>query len=163
MAYRDRTRQWYQRKKNLPELSLKGRALAFLGRREHSRAELARKLASHAESREQVETLLDELIQQGFLSDERFAESRINARAGRHGSQRIARELRQKGVAEAVVTEMVADLKTDDLQTAKALWARKFGVPPKDAKEKGRQIRFLQSRGFSFDIIRRVLAVDEDE
>ncbi|HVK54138.1 MAG TPA: recombination regulator RecX [Burkholderiales bacterium] len=149
------------RKQSLSELSLKARAVAFLARREHTRRELARKLAPHAESAEQMETLLDELVQQGFLSDERFVESRVNARIGRYGSRRIAQELLEKGVSETLVTEAVANLKADDLQTARALWARKFDAQPKDAKEKARQIRFLQSRGFSFDIIRQVLGQDD--
>ena len=110
-----------------------------------------------------METLLDELIKQGFLSDERFVESRINARAGQHGSRRIARELLEKGISESLVATAVDNLKSNDLQTARALWTRKFGAPPNDVKERARQMRFLQSRGFSFDVIRRVLDMDDSE
>lgn len=110
-----------------------------------------------------METLLDELVEQGFLSDERFVESRINARIGQHGSRRIARELLEKGISESLVAIAVDNLKANDLQTARALWMRKFGTPPNDAKERARQIRFLQSRGFSFDVIHRVLDMDDFE
>lgn len=144
-----------------PKLDLRARALKSLARREYSRAELTKKLAPEAESTEQLETLLDELTRQGFLSDARFSESRVNARAGRYGSRRIAQELRQKGVAKDLAEQAVVGLKENDLLTARALWRRKFGAPPGNIEEKARQIRFLAARGFSFDIIRRVLNEEE--
>ena len=86
---------------SLPELSLRARAVQLLARREHSRSELARKLAPHAQSREELETLLDDLVRQGFLSDLRYAESVARSRGARYGSQRVVQELRQKGVTDS--------------------------------------------------------------
>ena len=145
-----------------PEPSLKARAIGFLARREHSRAELAHKLGPQAETREEVETLLDELVKQGFLSDARYAEGVVRTRGGRFGSQRIAYELRQKGVTESVVEKIAGQLKAADLQTARAAWQKKFGVLPSDGRQKGKQVRFLQSRGFSMEVIDRVLRAIKD-
>lgn len=143
---------------------MKARAIALLARREHSRLELARKLSAYSESQEEINALLDELILRGFLSDERFTESRINVRKNRYGSRRIVNELLEKGVDEDLVTKAVASLKQADKETAKLVWERKFGgVLPKDAKEKAKQIRFLQSRGFDFDVINNVLNDNGDE
>mgnify|MGYP000975580650 CR=1 FL=1 len=75
--------------------SLRARALSYLARREHSRVEMRRKLAPHAESPEQLDSLLDTLEAQGLLSIERFAESVVHRRAGRFGAARIRQELRQ--------------------------------------------------------------------
>lgn len=142
---------------------MKARAIALLARREHSRFELARKLSAYSENQEEINALLDELILRGFLSDERFTESRINVRKNRYGSRCIAKELLEKGVNEGLVTKAVASLKEEDKETAKLVWERKFGVLPKDAKEKAKQIRFLQSRGFDFDVISSVLNDKGDE
>ena len=114
-----------------------------------------------AESPQQLETLLDDLVLQGFLSDARFAESRVNARTGRYGSRRIARELQEKGVPSELIAEAMAGCAVNDLSTARSLWLRKFGARPVNMREKARQIRFLSARGFSFDVIRRMLEEDE--
>jgi regulatory protein len=127
--------------------------MRFLARREHSRAELAQKLARHAASGEQIEALLDDLVRQGFLSDARYAEMVARTRGARFGSERVAHELRRKGVPDALLEKTVGELRAGDLATARAAWQKKFGAFPKDAKEKARQIRFLQSRGFDLETI----------
>ena len=78
-----------------PTLSLKGRALKYLAAREHSRVELTRKLAPHAESPEQVAQVLDELEQKGWLSAQRFADSMLHSKAARYGAARLKAELAQ--------------------------------------------------------------------
>lgn len=144
-------------------MTLRERALGYLSRREHSRADLARKLAPHGEA-EEIKALLDDLAGRGQLSDARFAESLAHARAGKYGSRRLAHELREKGVAEALAAEAVSAARTDDLAAARAVWQKKFGAPPADATDKARQFRFLLSRGFPPDVVRRVVGgmVDED-
>ena len=136
--------------------------MRFLAQREHSRAELTQKLAAHAESHEQIEALLDDLVRQGFLSDARYAEAVARTRGARFGSQRVANELRQKGVADSLANETTKELREGDLATARVIWQKKFGSFPKDAKEKARQVRFLQSRGFSLDTIFMLLRDDAD-
>ena len=133
--------------------------MRFLARREHSRAELTQKLTPLAESNEQIAALLDDLARQGFLSDARYAEMVARTRGARFGSQRVAHELRQKGVPDSLVNETIRELREGDLATARVIWEKKFGSVPKakDAKEKARQVRFLQSRGFSLDTILTLL------
>jgi regulatory protein len=141
-------------------ITLHERALAWLARREHSRAELARKLAPHDEAGEMA-ALLDELERTGQLSDSRYAEALAHARAGRHGSLRLKADLRNKGVAEADAAEAISEACTRDLATARAVWARKFGQLPANAAERARQMRFLAGRGFPLGIILRIVGGDD--
>lgn len=142
--------------------SLAARALALLARREHSRAELRRKLAAYAESAEQLEQLLDELEQQRRLSDVRYAENRVSIRGRRYGNARLDREMRQVGVApEAIASALAAA--GDEVGRCRAVWQKKFGLLPDTPAEQAKQQRFLQYRGFSQDSIRRVLQAQNEE
>ena len=138
---------------------LKARALRFLARREHSRAELSRKLAPHAESAEALLFLLDELEKRKQLSDERYAEVRAHWMARKYGAAKIRQDLKAKGVAEEVAARVSTD---GELERARAILARKYRDAATTAEEKARRMRFLQGRGFSFDTIRGALAVDEE-
>lgn len=144
-------------------LKLETRALRYLARREHSRRELEKKLSVHEQSPQVLSDLLDQLEQQGFLSTERFAEQTSRTRRPRFGSQRIVHELKEKGVDTAHIAGLLPDLKETDLETARQIWQKKFGTPPADIKERGRQMRFLTNRGFPSDIIRAVLLQAEKE
>ena len=139
---------------------LRQRALRLLALREHARAELKRKLAPHAEasghSEEQLEALLDDLVARRLLSDARYAEMRVSVRGNRYGNARLAQELRRAGVPPETAGEALAAA-GDEMARAQSVWARKFATLPTDASERARQIRFLMSRGFSSDTIRRVL------
>ncbi|MCO5121981.1 MAG: recombination regulator RecX [Burkholderiaceae bacterium] len=137
--------------------SLRARALSLLARREHSRLELRRKLAPHAESPEQLDTVLDTLESQGLLSNERFADSVVNRRAARFGTARIRQELREHGLPAELVGEHLAELDRTEYERAHEVWARRFGTPPADLPERMRQARFLAARGFRADVVRRVL------
>lgn len=142
----------------MPESGLRERALQLLARREHSRLELRRKLAPYVEEEAELASLLDDFEKRGWLSERRFVEQVVHARSGRYGSRYIAQELRQKGVAEALIEQTLPQLKESELETARAVWAKKFGAPPADAKDRAKQARFLQGRGFGLDVIFRVLA-----
>lgn len=137
--------------------SLKARALSLLSRREHTRHELGKKLASHAESPEVLDTLLDSLSEEGLLSDERAAEAVLRMRHGRHGLLRIRQELQQRGVPEAVAAKTLESAREAELVSARQVWAKKFSHPPGNADERARQGRYLQNRGFSLAVIRQVL------
>jgi regulatory protein len=139
------------------EISLRERALAMLARREHTRAEMTRKLSPHSEYPEQVEQLLDALVARGWLSETRFAESRANALARKFGSRKIEHDLRSRGVSAEVVEHAVEQTRTQELDNCRAAWQRKFGVLPQNAAERGRQMRFLAGRGFSTEAVRQVL------
>lgn len=145
------------------EPSLKSRALRCLSRREYSRSELARKLAPHAESAEQLDTLLDRLVQEKLLSDERFAASLVHRRAQQRGASVIRHELRTHRLDDELVAAHVAELARSEPVRARALWKRRFGSLPTSTAERARQSRFLLSRGFSADVVRRVLAGSGDE
>jgi regulatory protein len=135
---------------------LKARALRYLARREHSRAELARKLAPHAESRETLDALLDQLASKKQLSDERYAEERARSLARKYGTAKIRHDLRSKGIAEEIVARTCAG---DELARARAILSRKYRDPANTREERARRARFLQSRGFSIDVIVRLLDV----
>lgn len=148
-----------------PELSLRTRALQYLARREYSRAELRGKLLPHVQIEndfEQVqavdlEALLDDLTARGWLSDVRATTQLVHAKRSRFGTQRITHELRQRGIAEELIEAALPALKESELETARDVWQKKFGHLPQDAKEKAKQMRFLQSRGFGFEVIFEVL------
>lgn len=138
-------------------VSLKVRAMRYLARREHSRAELHSKLLPYVQEGEDLDAVLAELEENHWLSDARAATLLVDSKRGRFGTQRIAHELRQKGIAENLIAEAVPRLKETELDAAHEVWQRKFGTRPQDAKEKAKQIRFLQSRGFTMDVIFKVL------
>jgi len=140
-------------------IELKVRALRYLARREHSRAELARKLAPHAESPGSVESVLDELAIKRQLSDERYAEVRTHWLARKYGAAKIRQDLKAHGVAEAVIDRISAD---GDYDRAKAILARKYREPATTREEKAKRARFLQGRGFSYEIIRKVLSTEDE-
>ena len=135
---------------------LRQRALRLLARRDHARAELKKKLAPHAESEEALDALLDDLAGRRLLSDARYAEMRVAGRSGRYGNARLAQELKAQGVANDVTAEALAAA-GDELARAHAIWRRKFGTLPATAAERASQTRYLMNRGFSGDVIRRVL------
>jgi regulatory protein len=139
---------------------LRQRAVQLLARREHTRAELVRKLAPHG-TREDIEIVLNELAGSGLQSDARFAESYLRSQAARLGAARLCQTLRQKGVAPELIVDHVKDL-ADELERARTVWQKKFSVVPADRNDWARQARFLQSRGFSVEIIRKLLKEAEE-
>lgn len=138
-------------------LSLRGRALGYLSQREHSRVELARKLAPYAESESQLQTLLSQLVSEGWLSDARFAQSLAHRRSQRYGLRRIAAELATHGLQASDQEAVLGDLKQTEIQRARQCWARRFGEAPRSALERVKQQRFLLQRGFTSEAIRAVL------
>ncbi|WP_157265474.1 regulatory protein RecX [Azohydromonas aeria] len=117
--------------------------------------------AAWAEAEAAVEALLEWLQAQRYLSEERFVESRVHARAARFGNLRIRQELAQHGVA--LDEDAAQRLRDTELERCREVWARKFGdAPPADAAQRARQMRFLAGRGFGADVIRRVLQSCED-
>ena len=148
--------------KKKPEISLRARALQYQARREHSRAELSAKLLPHVQEGDDLEALLDDFAKRNWLSDERTAEQVVQHRRSRFGSQRITHELRQKGISEELISAALPELKDSELAAAREVWQRKFGSLPQDAKEKAKQMRFLQSRGFGFDVIFQVLRCESE-
>jgi len=149
-----------EKSKSFPPASageLKGRALRLLAGREFSRAELARRLAPHAASGAAIETLLAQLEAGKQLSDARFAEARARQLSRKFGAERVRRDLLAKGVAQDVAARLAADFSQGDLERAQAILARKYRTAATTRKERARRMRFLQSRGFSLDVIRNAI------
>jgi regulatory protein len=144
--------------KSAPEPGdLRERALRLLARREHSRAELARKLESTGFVQQDIAPLLDEFETRNWLSDRRFAESYVADHRARAGSVKLAYDLRQRGVSDAIIEVVLSENRDSELERAREVWKKKFGSSPTDRAGKARQMRFLQSRGFGADTIRRVI------
>ena len=137
--------------------SLRSRALGLLARREHSRVELQRKLCPHTQDAQELIDLLDDFTRRGWLSDARFAEALVHDKQAKFGTSRLAYELRERGVEDSVIREQMVTLKDSELDRARQVWQSKFGVLPEDAKARAKQMRFLQSRGFSFEVIGKVM------
>lgn len=146
--------------------SLKARAVQYLARREYCRSELREKLIrslpeGHDEA--QIDELLDELEAKNYLSDERYARSRARTRGAKFGNARIKMELQRQGLDSETIRDALQPLENEQ-ERAMNLWIKRFkGQKPKDFKEKSKQIRFLANRGFSFDVIQKVIQSDLQE
>lgn len=145
--------------------SLKMRAVGYLSRREYSRQDLARKLAPHAESEEEVAQVLEALTREGWQSNERYAQSLAHRRAPRQGTARIVQELKHSGIDDVQIAEVRDTLRATEYERALEVWRKRFGEAPADRAAYAKQVRFLASRGFAHDAIRRVIgsAGAEDE
>ncbi len=151
-------------KSNRAPKSLKARAIGLLARREYSRSEMRQKLLSagavkalSAPTTEEVDALLEELVGLGYLSDARFAKSVVRQKSGGFSQRFIAETLKSKGVVGETASEALAGNEVDDHVALVALWRRRFGRAPENDREKARQVRFLQSRGFSLSAIFKLL------
>ncbi len=131
--------------------------MEYLGKREYSQHELAQKLKGFAEEGDDIAALLDDFKKRGWLSDARFTEQVVHARKAKFGASKVAHELREKGVADELVTDAVAQLKENELDNAREVWRKKFKAPPANREEWAKQARFLQSRGFGFETIKKIL------
>jgi regulatory protein len=150
-----------------------------LSMREHSRLELERKLRRYETEPGQLGKVLDELQAKGFIDAQRVVDSVVHQRAAKLGLARIRQELQHKGIDGELSRDALASLQGSELTRARAVWRKKFGnraaggegdrdgaspaatVP--DAAQRARQIRFLASRGFAGDTIRRVVSGADDD
>jgi regulatory protein len=139
---------------------LKARALRYLARREHSRAELHRKLLPFAASQQLLEVLLSELEGRKLLSNHRFAEMRAHVLARKYGAAKIRQDLKSKGVPDEIVD---AVSEAGELERASSILARKYRSPAATREEKAKRARFLQGRGFSSDVIRKLIFASHSE
>ncbi len=140
-----------------PVADLRARALRLLARREHSRAELRRKLSPHVEEGVDLEALLDDFTKRGWLSEARFVEQTVRAKARKYGPLKIAHHLREKGIDEAGIESALARARADEGEALAGAWRTRFGRPPADEAEKAKQVRFLQQRGFALEAVLRFL------
>ena len=158
-------------KKHKQSPSLKARALRLLSLREYSRKGLAAKLAESearwarlAESEVDpqvsalnIEAVLDDFEARGWLSDERFAEALVRRRSERYGIRKIQEDLQRSGVDAKQSSKFLVDLKETEFERAYGLWSKKYGKKAQDQKERARQYRFLVTRGFSLDVVGKII------
>jgi regulatory protein len=142
--------------------SLKGRALRLLSQREHSRKELERKLAQHEQVPGELAKALDELQARDFINDDRAMESVVHRRSGKLGAARVKQELAAKGLSGEAVTQAMAALKETELPRAQEVWRKKFGQAPSNEAERAKQVRFLITRGFAAEVVRKVVKGEVD-
>lgn len=167
------------KKARAQQARLREKGLAYLARREHSYQELKRKLRAYLPQAEEgaevdldahfeaVDALLEDFKKRGWLSEARFTEQLVHARQRKFGSMKIAHELREKGIDEQLVAQAIAGAKENDYANAMTIWRKKYDAAPANREEWAKQARFLQSRGFGFDVIKKVLAasanhIDDD-
>lgn len=139
------------------QISLKARALRYLAMREHSRVELQKKLKRYQGEHDNLEALLDQLEQQGYLSNDRFTESFLRRQQQRLGNARILHDLQQHQLNDEQLSKARKELSNTEFERALGVWQRKYHIPPGDSDERLKQMRFLQQRGFSFDTINAVM------
>lgn len=146
-----------------PAKTLRQRALDYLAKREYSCVELGQKLKAYAEENDDVPALLEDFKARGWLSDARFTEQIIHARQAKFGSAKIAHELREKGITDNLIADAIEQVKDNELINAAEVWRKKFKTNPQSREEWAKQARFLQSRGFGFEIIKKVLDAEEND
>ena len=147
---------------NKNQLQLKKRALYYLGKRDYSRVELGRKILTYSESLEvskaDLESVLNELEEKDWLSDDRFSEQFVLSKKRKFGARKIAHELKLRGVSESIISRVLSDIKDDKFLLAKKIWEKKFNQIPITIDEKAKQIRFMQSRGIEVAIINQIVS-----
>lgn len=126
-------------------------------------AELGQKLKPYATEDDDVMALLNDFKARGWLSDARFTEQMVHAKQAKFGSSKVAHVLREKGVSETLIADAVSQLNETELQRAQDVWRKKFKAAATSREEWAKQARFMQSRGFSFDVIKKVLNRPEDD
>ena len=137
--------------------SLHARAMRLLARREHSRVELRRKLANIATEADNVDVVLDDLAQRGWLSDARYAEQAVRAKARRFGPVKVEHDLRSKGVTDEAIAAAFRAAGEEGEADIQRVWRTRFCAAPNNDRERARQVRFLQGRGFKLDDILKFL------
>jgi regulatory protein len=144
-------------KKRNDEPTAAARALRLLARRDYTRQELERKLEPHVDDPAALQALLDAFTARGWLSESRAVDQLVHAKRGRFGTARIRQALIERGVSEEGMASALESLKATELESARAVWSRKFKRPPTTPAERAKHVRFLQYRGFSVDIAMRVI------
>ena len=137
--------------------SLKARAMRLLARREHSREELRRKLVPKLVEGDDLDAVLDDLAARGWLSDARYAEQSIRAKSRRYGPLKLAHALRATGVDDEAIEAAFRKAGEDGVSNLESIWKTRFKALPTDDRERARQVRFLQGRGFALEDILRFM------
>jgi regulatory protein len=125
--------------------------------REHSEAEIRKKLLPYAESEEELNSVIHRLKIKNFLSNERFSESLVHKKSKTLGNHRLAQELRKHDLDPEIISKHLLDLKKSESKRAYDVWLKKFGILTKEPKDLAKQIRFMVSRGFDQELVYRIV------
>ena len=154
---------------------IRHRAIAYLSRREYAKQELKQKLecafantpftqtATSPSLNDIIEEVLAHLAQNNWQSDLRFANQISKTKGDRYGSARVKQTLSQKGLDRELIDEKMIELAQTEVQRAYDVWQKKFNQLPKNASEYAKQTRFMAYRGFSFEIIKKILKGDIED
>lgn len=136
-------------------LAIRKRAMNMLARREHAPSELAAKLARRGHAQDDISPVLDALIDDGLLSEARYADAVVASHARRGiGPMRVRADMMSAGVAEPEIERALGEADIDWPALAQRVRAKRFGdALPDDFPTKAKQMRFLQQRGFAGDDI----------
>lgn len=143
---------------NKKPINLRQKAFELLARRDYAYHELSTKLLTYTQETTAIKQLLDELVAQDWINDDRFIKNFITRKATRYGPQKLKYLLQQKTHNQELVAENLKTIAIDELENARKVWLQKFkGHIATEQKDKNRQIRFLLSRGFSLNIIFKII------
>ncbi|HMT02423.1 MAG TPA: regulatory protein RecX [Burkholderiales bacterium] len=142
---------------------LKSKVLYYLAKRDYSYKELLQKLQKHSQNIKEITNLLDECVQKGWLCEERYIINYIQSKSKKYSLLKIKNELQQKTNNTQLIEEILAKSQIDEYQIALSIWQKKFKVIAVDAKDRAKQARFLQSRGFSLSTIKKILNNTDNE
>ena len=145
-------------------INLKAKILDLLSRRDYSYRELQTKLQKYSDDLELIKRLLDEMVAKKFINEERYIENFIYTKSKKFGSQKVKYLLQNKVNDQSLVNQIYAESQIDEFKLAQQIWQRKFASPATESKERAKQIRFMLSRGFSLELILKLMAITlEDE
>ena len=131
--------------------------MRLVARREHTRLELTKKLIVRGFGRGDVDTLLNDFEEKGWLDERRYIDIFLRAKRCRYGSLKLIRELEVRGISRDLIEEVRPGIQSGELDAAQGVWQKRFGVQPKNSTELAKQIRFMQSRGFEQEVIKSVV------
>jgi regulatory protein len=131
--------------------------MRLVARREHTRLELTKKLIVRGFERGDVDTLLNDFEEKGWLDERRYIDIFLRAKRCRYGSLKLIRELEVRGISRDLIEEVRPGIQSGELDAAQGVWQKRFGVQPKNSTELAKQIRFMQSRGFEQEVIKSVV------
>ncbi len=145
-------------------LSTFDQALSLLSHREHGCVELTKKLKLKGHEEPEIDAAIEQLKEMNYLNDERFADMFVRGRITKPlGASRILQELIQKGVESNLAKSAIENAEADWFELARELKERRFGEDTAtDFKEKAKQSRYLQYRGFNFDQIKYALSPQDN-
>ena len=132
-------------------------SLRLLAMRDMSRMEFERKLTAKKFTPEDIAAAVVWCEAEDWLNEARYAEATARRLGHKYGATRIAQTLKQKGVPNSAVAETVNAMKDSEVARAQAVFERKFHDAPTSADERAKRIRYMQTRGFSFDVIKRAM------